>query len=288
MATETAPAFQFYVKEWRSSRPVMRMTYAQRGMYLEMLIEQWENLSLPDSADEVAEIIGGNVEEWRANWPVLRRNFLLNPDTNRITNTRLEKCRKDRRQYEKWSRKNARKGGLARSNSATRKEDGTYSPAQSPAHPSSDVQPASSLANQPNPASASASASASSPAVYVRPQPIVQKRRKDAAWEFGGWYVPQRAHDDLRGLHPPDFEPALFNFYETTVREWTTGSRKGHNPGADMIRFWKARHDEAWPPAEAVKPPPKAQGPTYVSAKDHPYAAHYTDELKPTGTEGGK
>jgi hypothetical protein len=42
MAAEPSPAFLFYVKDWRSSRRVQGMPFAARGMYLEMLIEQWK------------------------------------------------------------------------------------------------------------------------------------------------------------------------------------------------------------------------------------------------------
>ncbi len=96
MALESSPAFQLYVKEWRSSRSVMRMSFAQRGMYLEMMLEQWENLSLPDNPSDVAEIIGGTVQEWTKAWPVLRRNF-SESEAGRIVNRRLERERDKQR-----------------------------------------------------------------------------------------------------------------------------------------------------------------------------------------------
>src|SRR5688572_9344285 len=70
------PAFQFYVKEWRSSRAVQRMTFAQRGMYLELLVEQWDKGSVPDCPVAVADLLGGTPDEWMAAWPVLRRKFI--------------------------------------------------------------------------------------------------------------------------------------------------------------------------------------------------------------------
>lgn len=141
MAQEVSPAFQFYVKEWRSSRAIQRMTFAQRGMYLEMLLEQWENFSLPDNPAAVAELIGGTVDEWTASWPVLRRKFVErharprpdqspdDPELRRIANVKLEAVRRAMRRY----RSTARKGGLARAKSAKRGNDGTYSPAGAPA-----------------------------------------------------------------------------------------------------------------------------------------------------------
>lgn len=92
MAQETSPAFQLYVKEWRSSRNVMRMSFAERGMYLEMLLEQWESMSLPDSPSSIADIIGGKVGDWTKAWPTLMRCFVSLGD-GRIVNLRLEKER---------------------------------------------------------------------------------------------------------------------------------------------------------------------------------------------------
>lgn len=273
MAIETAPAFQFYVKEWRSSRPVMRMTFAQRGMYLEMLLEQWENLSLPDSPDECAELIGGTVEEWRANWDVLRRKFLTDESTGRIKNTRLEKCRKDRRRYDAWSKKNARKGGLARASDAKRGKDGTYHPAETPAEsPADNAKTASresSPENQPSPATPTASPTAPAVCTPTRGGGLIQKRRAYAAFEWShGIYVPQQVHNDFLEMHGREFDGALTKWYERICQEWA-GKR---STGTDMIKFWKARHDEQWP-ADAGKP--KADtGPRYISADEHPTYGH--------------
>jgi hypothetical protein len=167
MAIEQSPAFSFYVKEWRSSRAVQRMTFAQRGMYLEMLLEQWENLSLPDCPLECAHLIGGTDQEWVENWPVLRRKFVDRRAkgrpmqgepvaVGRIWNLRLEAVRRDRRSF----RIKARNGGIKRALSAKRDNKGTYLPASEPA----DVQQESSIAT----ATAIATAIASPTAKEIR------------------------------------------------------------------------------------------------------------------------
>lgn len=153
MGKEQAPAFQFYVKEWRSSRAVQRMSFAERGMYFEMLCEQWESFTLPDSPELCAELIGGTSEEWVRAWPALRRKF-ASDEPGRIYNVRLERARKERRQFIRSTQRIARAGGLARAQSAKRCNDGTYLPAV--------IQPPSSgppAVIQRHPASASASAS---------------------------------------------------------------------------------------------------------------------------------
>ena len=69
MALEDAPAYQWYVKDWRSSASTMRMSFAQRGVYREMLDQQWEDMS--GSALVVANGVATTVRvgwmrhEWR-------------------------------------------------------------------------------------------------------------------------------------------------------------------------------------------------------------------------------
>lgn len=125
-----APAFQFYVYEWRASRAVQRMSFAQRGMYLEMLCEQWEKGSLPDCPRACADALGGTEEEWIAAWPTLRRKFVDRRSRSRngidahdpndhnparqIINLRLEQVRRVRRSFVN-ARKNAgREGGRSK------------------------------------------------------------------------------------------------------------------------------------------------------------------------------
>jgi len=104
MASEQAPAYQWYVKDWRSSRKVQLMTYQQRGMYREMLDEQWEEFSLPDSPHAVAALLGGHAGIWEKEWKTLRACFTLISE-GRIQNKRLEKERaKQRNRREAGSR----------------------------------------------------------------------------------------------------------------------------------------------------------------------------------------
>lgn len=127
---ETAPAFQFYVREWRSSRAVLRMSFAERGMYLEMLLEQWEKKSLPDNPDECAELIGGTPEEWRAAWPTLRRKFVTDL-AGRIYNVRLERVREELYRFKAIAQESGTRGGKKRASSAARGKNGAFLPADS-------------------------------------------------------------------------------------------------------------------------------------------------------------
>jgi hypothetical protein len=128
--TQGSPAFQFYIDDYRGSRAVQRMTFAQRGMYIEMLIEQWDKGSLPDCPRACAQLLGGTDEEWIAAWPALRRKFVDrrakpreeheieipaedDPD-RRIVNLKLEKVRKAKRAYKRERQTSGRAGGEAR------------------------------------------------------------------------------------------------------------------------------------------------------------------------------
>lgn len=84
----------------------------------------------------------------------------------------------------------------------------------------------------------------SSATATSRLQPIIRPRRMDAAYEHeSGLYVPERAHRDLLPMHASEQE--LFDWYHLICERWV-----GRKTGADMIRFWKARHDETWPPEQ--------------------------------------
>jgi hypothetical protein len=147
------PAFQFHIHDYRGSRSVQRMTYAQRGMYVEMLCEQWDKGSIPDCPRACADILGGTIEEWEANWPALRRNFVdrrnrpraphENPiptDHNaarQIINLRLEKYRRSLRKWRGVLSDAGKKGGRAKAQKG--KENGaglaTANPSQAVAKP---------------------------------------------------------------------------------------------------------------------------------------------------------
>lgn len=98
-----------------------------------------------------------------------------------------------------------------------------------------------------------------------KPQTIFQPRRKDAAWEGSQVYVPQRTHRDFVDLRHGN-EAELLQWYPVVALEWSEGIHKDDNPGSDMIRFWKTRYDERWPPKE-IKPA-RSSGPIVPSAAE--------------------
>jgi len=57
---QKAPAFQFYVKDWRSSPTVLGMTREERGTYIDLLALAWENAALiPSDLQMLAKCLFG-------------------------------------------------------------------------------------------------------------------------------------------------------------------------------------------------------------------------------------
>lgn len=108
-------AFLFYFERWRGSRPVQRMTFGERGIFLEMLIEQWMRGDLPDDPRAIADAIAtsdAQVGEIEAAWPAMRRQFItVERADHRIQNLALERVRRTRRAQLRKNRESGREGG---------------------------------------------------------------------------------------------------------------------------------------------------------------------------------
>ena len=101
MASELSPAFLFYVKDWRSSRKVHGMSFEARGMYVEMLLEQWETGSVPASPAALAALLGGTTAAWTRAWPKLSACFVARKRDGRLVNLKLERVRRERLKYKR-------------------------------------------------------------------------------------------------------------------------------------------------------------------------------------------
>src|SRR5262245_40193480 len=76
------------------------MTFAERGIYLELMVEAWIRGSLPDDPNALADAIANSeaqAHEIRASWPMLRRKFVAaEGQPGRIVNPALERVRSAR------------------------------------------------------------------------------------------------------------------------------------------------------------------------------------------------
>lgn len=112
---DQSPGFYFNVEEWRGSRSVGRMSMSERGVYLEMMIEQWLRRTLPDDAQQVADAIALSAEqttEVLSGWPTVRRKFVTDDD-GRIFNAKLEQVRRKQRANFRKRRESGRIAGKA-------------------------------------------------------------------------------------------------------------------------------------------------------------------------------
>ncbi|KKM74168.1 hypothetical protein LCGC14_1403030 [marine sediment metagenome] len=83
-----SPAFQFYPKDWLSSRKARRMTPEERGGYIDLLAHSWleDDCSLPDNDDELAFLSGLN-DRWPECSQAIRKCF--EKRGNKLFNLRL-------------------------------------------------------------------------------------------------------------------------------------------------------------------------------------------------------
>jgi uncharacterized protein YdaU (DUF1376 family) len=238
----TAPAFQFYPKDFLSSGKVDRMSMTERGVYITLLSRCWLDEGLSSDLADLASIVRMKQPQFERMWNhgQLRHCFVLRAD--KLTNERLEDERLKQAEYRRRQSDCGKRGG--------RPVKGQPLPAERVAFPDPLLA-----------AKGSQSSSSSSPisdlhtaveTPTARPQPIVARRRPDAAFEYGRLYVPNRAHQDLLALRPGG-EQELLDWYEVVCEDWTNGAHRAASPGADMIRFWKLRADEKWPPDASAR-----------------------------------
>jgi uncharacterized protein YdaU (DUF1376 family) len=117
------PAFQFYVKDWLSDPKVMRMTPAQRGVYIHLLAIDWNEEGLEDNDEAIAGICGDNEGWLKGGYSIVKGCFNQHPSKpGFITNGRLQQEREKQRAWREKSSEGGKKSGLVRSEQATYKK----------------------------------------------------------------------------------------------------------------------------------------------------------------------
>lgn len=231
-----SPAFQFYPKDFLSSSKVRKMSLTEIGAYTVLLATSWLDGSLPNDLPELARTLGVKEAQFRRMWagPLGQCFYEKN---GRLLNDRLEDERKKQAEFRRRQGDNGRLGGRPKKAVGSDEKGLGFSGL-----------------TQTEPKKSSSSAFASSSALCTLQkdtygQPIIARRRLDAAWEGAkGLYVPQRKHADFIQLrNHPDADRELCAWYESVAESWQ-GS-----PGADMMKFWTARYDEKWPATVAPK-----------------------------------
>src|SRR5215469_15168602 len=104
------PAFQFYPKDWLSSKKIVTMTLEEEGAYIHLLAHCWDSpdCTLPDDDTELAQLSRLGERWFSGGSAKLRACFLPHPKkSGRLLNARLLE---ERKKQEAWRRK-SREGG---------------------------------------------------------------------------------------------------------------------------------------------------------------------------------
>jgi len=114
---DTAPAFQFYSRDWLASSSVRRMTLAERGAYIDLLAYAWRDGGIPDDEAELARLLQVSPRVWRRMAPRILAEFSETADgaDGLLANPRQER---ERAKLKSWREKSA----LGGAKSATKRQ----------------------------------------------------------------------------------------------------------------------------------------------------------------------
>lgn len=121
MATEKAPSFQFYPKDFLSDALVSEMSSEARGCYVMLLCHCWLEGSLPNDQVRLRQWAGftGLQKAWPAVWRKLRPCFALKG--RRFIQPRLERERQKQADYREKKQRAGRLGGMKKESNAQEK-----------------------------------------------------------------------------------------------------------------------------------------------------------------------
>jgi uncharacterized protein YdaU (DUF1376 family) len=104
------PAYQWNVNDARGDEVFLLMSYEQRGIYRELLDQQWVEGSIPADLNQLAVLLHLPPSRFAKVWPLVSTKF-RSIEGGRLVNNRLEEYR---RELDAWCEKqaqNGRKGG---------------------------------------------------------------------------------------------------------------------------------------------------------------------------------
>ena len=89
---EPLPYFKWLWRDWRANRHVQRLHYIAKGLYRELLDEQWCEGFIPPDVETLADICNCPVEIMQEYWPSLQDLFETQEDGS-LVNRKLEQQR---------------------------------------------------------------------------------------------------------------------------------------------------------------------------------------------------
>lgn len=115
-ASEKAPAYQWYPKDYDADEAVCYMTYEQEGVYRRLLDRQWNEGSIPADPRKIAALVPKvPSDRFVAEcWPAMADKFVPRPSDGRLINQRLERQRAVQEQFQEIGREGGRASAEAR------------------------------------------------------------------------------------------------------------------------------------------------------------------------------
>lgn len=129
MASDKAPAFQFYAKEFLADANQAGMSLQEAGAYVRLMCVEWNEAGkgIPDSAVKCARMVGATDGHMKKMWPTLRRCFREHgSETGMLIHPRLEKEREKQESYRRRQSDKGRASATARATGA--QPDGNHGP----------------------------------------------------------------------------------------------------------------------------------------------------------------
>ncbi len=112
MARESAPAFQFYPKDFLTDSHVFSMTLPERGAYITLLCLCWMEQSLPVETDALARLCRVSAMTFARLWPALEPCFTV--VDGRLVQPRMERERRKQETWRAMKVEAGQKGGKAK------------------------------------------------------------------------------------------------------------------------------------------------------------------------------
>lgn len=106
------PWYRWLVRDYRANRKVQRMGYVARGLYRELLDEQWLEGTLPEDVGVLADICGCPVRVMEKAWPEIAPCFRV--IDGRLINDKLESLRTEQDAVRVKRIEAGRLGGIAK------------------------------------------------------------------------------------------------------------------------------------------------------------------------------
>jgi hypothetical protein len=114
---ELSPCYSWFLRDWRASHRVSKMSWKERGFYRECLDWSWDLDGLPPDLEFIRERLKATVGDFNKLWPVVKQMYVLAED-QRYRNPRQELERAKQRGRKQRATAGGKSGGRGRSGSA--------------------------------------------------------------------------------------------------------------------------------------------------------------------------